>query len=173
MILPSTVVTMTKLIRMSVILGAMLLAGPIACGSETSGSIESGGGGNAGNGGGMQVSVSEPADGASVQLPFTLRVKSSVPLGSTKSGKHHVHVFFDGNSKQYEVVESDSVEISSSSKSAAGLSPGKHELDVSLRNADHSPAGAETKLTVDVGGSGGGGGQPQTPTYNREGGGGY
>jgi hypothetical protein len=87
-----------------------------------------------------------------------------VELGSTRSGKHHVHVYFDGNDKQYEVVESDTVEISSSSKSAAGLSQGKHELNVSLRNADHSPAGAETKLTVDVGGSGGGGGQPQTPT---------
>jgi hypothetical protein len=168
-------VTMTKRIRMSVILGALLLVGATACGSESDSSTESGGGasgGGSGSGNGMQVTVSEPADGASVQLPFMLRVNSSVPLGPTESGDHHIHVFFDGNSKQYEVVESDSVEISSSSKSAAGLSPGKHELDVSLRNADHSPAGVETKLTVDVGGSGGGGGQPQTPTYSG-GGGGY
>jgi hypothetical protein len=157
---------------MSVVLAALLLAGATACGTESSGSTESGsggGGGGSGTGNGMTVSVSEPADGASVQMPFTLRVKSSVPLGTTKSGNHHIHVFFDGNSKQYEVVESDTVQISSSSKSAAGLSPGKHELDVSLRNADHSPAGVETKLTVDVGGSGGGGGQPQTPTYTRDG----
>jgi hypothetical protein len=161
---------MTKLIRMTVMLGAIALAGAVACGSETSGNTGSGSGGDAGNGGGMQVSVSEPADGASVQLPFTLRVNSSVPLGPTKSGNHHVHVFFDGNDKQYEVVESDTVEISSKSKSAAGLSPGKHELNVSLRNADHSAAGAETKLTVDVGGSGGG--QPQAPTNTPYGGGG-
>jgi hypothetical protein len=168
-------VTMTKRIRMSVMLAALLLAGATACGTEDNASTDtSGGGGGAsngtGSGNGMQVSVTEPADGASVQLPFTLRVNSSVPLGPTKSGNHHIHVFFDGNSKQYEVVESDSVEISSSSKSAAGLSPGKHELDVSLRNADHSAAGVETKVTVDVGGSGGG--QPQTST-NSGGGGGY
>jgi hypothetical protein len=164
-----------KRIRMSVVLGVLLLAGATACGSE---STQSGGGGGSGSGssggGGMTVSVSEPADGASVQLPFKLKVNSSVPLGPTKSGQHHIHVFFDGNDKQYQVVESDTVEISSSSKSAAGLTPGKHELDVSLRNADHSPAGFETKVTVDVGGSGGGGGQPQpTSTYSPGGGGGY
>ena len=157
---------MTKLIRMSVVLGAMLLVGATACGSDSSGSTGSGSGGdNASSGGGMQVSVKEPADGASVQLPFTLKVNTSVPLGKTNTGLHHVHVYFDGNSQQYQVVESDTVEISSSSKSAAGLTPGKHELDVSLRNADHSPAGAETKIMVDVGGAGGGG-QPQTPTYS-------
>lgn len=168
---------MTKRIRMSVVLAALLLAGATACGTESSGSTDSGSGGGGGSGtgtgNGMTVSVSEPADGASVQLPFTLRVKSSVPLGTTKSGNHHIHVFFDGNSKQYEVVESDNVEISSSSKSAAGLSPGKHELDVSLRNADHSAAGVETKIMVDVGGSGGGGGQPQTSTYSGGPGAGY
>lgn len=162
---------MTKLIRMSVILGAMVLVGATACGSESSKSTDPAGGGTAGNSSSNEVSVTEPADGASVQLPFTLKVKSSVPLGPTKSGQHHIHVFFDGNSKQYEVVESDTVQITSSSKSAAGLSPGKHELDVSLRNADHSAAGFETKITVDVGGSGGG--QPQTTTSYSGGGGGY
>src|SRR5262245_24221278 len=103
-------VTMTKRIRISVVLGAVVLVGATACGSQSSGATDSGSGGSgSGSGGGMTVAVTEPADGASVQLPFTLRVKSSVPLGPTTSGSHHIHVFFDGNDKKYQVVESDSV----------------------------------------------------------------
>ncbi|HEV2782263.1 MAG TPA: hypothetical protein VGX25_22970 [Actinophytocola sp.] len=153
---------MTKRVRISVLLGALVLVGASACGSdEASGSGGSGSGsGGSGGSGGMTVSIAEPADGSSVQMPFQVKVNSSVELGTTESGKHHVHLYFDGDDSKYEVVESDTVEVSSSSKSAQGLSPGKHEMNISLRNADHSPAGAETKIMVDIGGTGGGAPQP-------------
>lgn len=159
---------MSKRGRIAVMLGAMVLAGGTACGSDSSGAASSGSGGA---GGAMTLSIVEPADAASVQLPFTLRLNSSVPLGTTESGQHHVHVYFDGNDSKYEVVESDTVEISTSSKSAEGLSPGQHELNASLRNADHSPAGVETKIMIQVGGAGGG--QPSTGTGGTGGGDGY
>lgn len=159
---------MTKRIRISVLLGAMVLAGATACGSESTGDPGSGSGAS---GGGMSVSIVEPAEAASVQVPFTLRLNSSVPLGPTESGNHHVHVFFDGNDSKYEVVESDTVEITSESPAAAGLSSGEHELNVSLRNADHSAAGAENKIMVQVGGDDSG--QPPATSGDTGGGGGY
>jgi hypothetical protein len=153
---------MTNRISMSAMLGTMLLAGVAACGGDgySSGTPA---GGSGGGSGGASVSIVEPADGATIKAPFQLKVKSSESLGSTKSGQHHVHLFFDGNDKKYDVIETDSLEIGSSSKAMAGLTPGRHELDISLRNADHSPAGAETKIMVEVGdgggsSSGGGGG---------------
>jgi hypothetical protein len=155
---------MTKHGRISVLLGAMVLAGATACGGDSTGDTASGSGGS---GGGNTVSIAEPADGASVEFPFTVRVNSSVPLGTTESGMHHVHLYFDGDDSKYEVVESDTVEVTDSSKAAAGLTPGTHEMNISLRNADHSPAGAETKITVQVGGAGGG----QPPTGGTGGGG--
>jgi hypothetical protein len=161
---------MTRGIAVSAALSTVLLISTTAC-SASAGDASSGSGSGSGSGGGMSVTIAEPSEGAAVQLPFTLRLESSVPLGPTESGQHHVHVFFDGDDSTYEVVESDSIEISNSSKAAAGLSPGKHELNVSLRNADHSPAGAETKISVDVGGTGGGQPQPQPPANG--GGGGY
>ena len=127
---------MTKRISSSAMLGTILLAGVTACG-------------------GASVSIVEPADGATIKAPFQLKVKSSESLGPKESGQHHVHLFFDGNDKKYDVIESDSIEIGTSSKAMAGLSPGRHEMDVSLRNADHSPAGAETKIMVEVGEGGG------------------
>jgi hypothetical protein len=102
-----------------------------------------GGGGNAG-----AISITEPASGAQVQLPFTLKFKSEVELGPTEKGVHHVHVFFDGDDSKYEVVEADSFEVKS-------LPAGKHTVHASLRNADHSPAGSETQIDVEVTGDGG------------------
>ncbi len=158
---------MTKRVSMSVMLGTMLLVGATACGGDSSGDTASGSGGG-GSGGNMTVSIVEPADGSSIQVPFKLKVNSSASLGTTESGQHHVHLFFDGDDSKYEVVEADNMEISNSSKAVQGLSPGKHELNVSLRNADHSAAGAEAKIMVEVGGSGG-----SQPPPDSGGGGGY
>jgi hypothetical protein len=72
-----------------------------------------------------------------------LKFTSSEPLGPPESGAFHVHVFFDGNEDEYEVVTTNTFE-------AKGLSPGEHEVAASLRNADHSPAGAEDEVTVTV-----------------------
>ena len=98
---------------------------------------------------GMTLAIASPSDGEQVDVPFTVELDSSVPLGPTDSGQQHVHVFFDGDDSEYMVVESDSVEITE-------LPEGEHVVNASLRNADHSPAGVETQTTVVVGDGGSG-----------------
>lgn len=98
---------------------------------------------------GMTLTITSPEDDAEVDVPFTLDLDSSEPLGPTESGEHHVHVFFDGDDSEYMVVESDSVEITD-------LGDGEHVINASLRNADHSAAGVETEISVVVGEGGSG-----------------
>jgi hypothetical protein len=117
-----------------------------ACGEE--GSSDNGATGAGGDN--PTVEITAPEDGADVGATFTLEFSSSEELGPTDSGAHHVHVWFDGEESNYEVVESPSFEVS-------GLSSGEHEVTASLRNADHSPAGAEETITVTVGGGAGAG----------------
>lgn len=119
-----------------------------ACGSSEEGGS---GGTDAAAGGGDALTISAPADGAEVSLPFTLELDSADPLGAPETGNHHVHVFFDGDDSSYEVVTSDTFEI-------ADLAPGDHSLTASLRNADHSPAGVDVTIDVTVAGGGGGSG---------------
>jgi len=145
---------LTKRVRALTVLGAIVLVAATGCGGGTADA----GGTGSGGGGANTVTIKEPADGASIDIPFTLNLASSVALGSTESGEHHVHLFFDGDDSKYEVVESDSMEISGSSPAVEGLTPGEHELGISLRNADHSAAGFDTSIKVKV--NGGGGDQP-------------
>ncbi len=145
---------------MSRLRGARLAAGAVltvllaaGCGSNggTGGGYGGGGGstdsGGSGGGGGMTLEITSPADGATVETPFTVELKSSEELGAPDTGKDHVHVFFDGNDQEYQVVEGNSVEITD-------LPAGDHEIDASLRNADHSAAGVETQVNVTVGSDG-------------------
>jgi hypothetical protein len=109
-----------------------------------------GGGGDGGSGaGGPSIEMTSPQDGAAVSVPFTVEIDSSEELGAPETGKHHVHVYFDGNEDEYEVVEALSYEV-------PDLASGEHTITASLRNADHSEAGAEAEVTVTVEGSGGG-----------------
>jgi hypothetical protein len=137
---------------------AVLLAPTVlvACGSDE----ESAGGG------GMSLSIAEPAKDATVSLPFKVKVDAGVPLGPTESGKHHVHLWLDNHANDYLVVESDTAEITSGqtatlSGKPLGVSPGKHTIHVSLRNANHSAAGVDTEIAVNVG-SGAGAAAPTT-----------
>jgi hypothetical protein len=131
-------------------LGAIVLVAATGCGSDTA---EAGSTGS--SDGAKTVTIKEPADGASIGIPFMLRLDSSVELGTTDTGKNHVHLYFDGDDSKYEVVESDNMQISDASPAVKGLKAGEHELDISLRNADHSAAGFDTKITVTVNGAGG------------------
>jgi hypothetical protein len=135
---------------------ALLTAG---CGG---GSSDNSGGGGSG-GGGLSLQIVEPADGTSVTTPFTVKVESSVPLGTTGSGKHHIHVWFDDKANDYQVVEADNVQVDSGK-----LGPGQHVIHASLRNANHSAAGAEAEATVMVSG-GGGAPPPASPTQSDSG----
>ena len=94
--------------------------------------------------GGMTLSITAPDDGAEVSLPFTVEFDSSEAIGPTDDGVHHVHIYWDGDDSEYTVVEADSVEVTEAPE-------GEHTLNASLRNADHSPAGVETEITLTVG----------------------
>ncbi|TDD65695.1 hypothetical protein E1262_24400 [Jiangella aurantiaca] len=125
-----------------------------ACGGDDDTSTASEGGG------GPSVEIVEPTGGAEISVPFTLVVDSSEELGPTDTGNHHVHVYFDGDDSSYEVIESgngEEHEITVDSPAMEGVEPGEHTLNVSLRNADHSAAGAEAEVTVTVGEEGSGG----------------
>ncbi|GAA4459547.1 hypothetical protein GCM10023170_059240 [Phytohabitans houttuyneae] len=127
--------------------------GLVACGDD-------GSAGSGGAGGGMTVSVLEPSAGADVRVPFTVKVDSSVPLGPSESGKHHVHVWFDGDEDNYVIVESDTTQINAAPT-------GEHVMHVSLRNANHSAAGVEatTRVVVAEGESVPGGEETGGPGY--------
>lgn len=134
--------------------GAKLVAGAaltilLAAGCGGGGTGGGGGDGGDAGAGGMTLEITSPADGDTVDVPFTVELASSEELGPTESGVHHVHVFFDGNDEEYMVVEGESVEVTD-------LPEGEHVVNASLRNADHSPAGVETEVSVTVGTGGAG-----------------
>jgi hypothetical protein len=97
--------------------------------------------------GGMTLSITAPDDGGEVSLPFTVEFDSSEELGPTDDGVHHVHIYWDGDDSEYTVVEADNIEVTEAPE-------GEHTLNASLRNADHSPAGVETEITLTVGSGG-------------------
>ncbi|HEY7874826.1 MAG TPA: hypothetical protein VIG64_06855, partial [Actinomycetota bacterium] len=78
----------------------------------------------------------------------TLQLTAADDLGPPESGNHHVHVFYDGDDSEYEVVASDSFQVTD-------LSPGEHTLTASLRNADHSPAGTDVTIDLTIAGGSG------------------
>jgi hypothetical protein len=118
------------------LLAATVLAVTVAgCGS---GSDASTGGGDD-----EQLSITSPADGATVRVPFTLTWDSAVALGPPDSGKDHVHVFVDGDSNDYTVVGGTKLRLTD-------LAPGRHEVSISLQHADHTPVGPEDMIEVTV-----------------------
>lgn len=139
---------MLKMLMLPLAVGALVLAG---CG---------GGGSDDSGGDGPSVTIEQPAEGDELTAPFTVVVESSEELGTTDSGKDHVHLYFDDQTSSYAVIESgngEEFEVAADSPALDGIEPGEHTLHVSLRNADHSAAGAEDEVTVTIGdGSGGG-----------------
>jgi hypothetical protein len=132
---------------------AALALGALSCGEEGSSDNGAGGGGD-----GPAVEITAPEDGAEVGATFTVEFSSSEDLGPIDTGAHHVHLWFDGDESKYEVVEAASFEVS-------GLSPGEHEVTASLRNADHTAAGAEDTITVTLApGAGTGEGEKENDT---------
>lgn len=121
------------------VLAVILVA---ACGGDDDGDAAATDGGND-----MSLSITAPDDGAEIDVPFTVEFDSSEELGPTDTGAHHVHLFWDGDDSEYTVVEADSFEVTEAPE-------GAHTLNASLRNADHSPAGVETEIAVNVGGGG-------------------
>jgi hypothetical protein len=144
----------------------LILPASLAIAMAGCGSSDDGGGGS----GEPSVQIMQPADGDTLSVPFTLQVESSEELGTTESGLHHVHLYFDGNDDAYEVLEDpadEEIEIGPDSPALEGIEPGEHTLEISLRNADHSAAGAEDEVEVTIEGSGGtDSGGDDSPNYD-------
>ena len=106
-----------------------------------------GGSVNTAENGELRLNVVTPEDGASVSMPFEILAESSVPLGEPETGNHHLHFYFDTdiNSPDYQIVYGNAAEVDRE------LTPGEHTIIVSLRNADHSDAGPNQEITVNVG----------------------
>lgn len=106
----------------------------------------------AGAAGGNGLRIVEPADGDDVEVPFTVRLEVDAPLGPPESGDQHVHLFFDGDMSEFEIVDADTWEVTAESAALAGVEPGERVLNVSLHNADHTPVGPEDEVTVTLAG---------------------
>ncbi|HMG42422.1 MAG TPA: hypothetical protein VK611_13875 [Acidimicrobiales bacterium] len=144
--------------RLTVLVAAgVLLVGATACGDDDSSDASTGSGGNSSDSSGSDnggsttqaIEITSPADGDAVDGTFDVDFASSEDLGPTDTGKHHVHLFFDG-SDDYEVVETPSYTVDE-------LDAGEHTIKAALANADHSLTGDETEITVEVGSGGSGG----------------
>jgi hypothetical protein len=143
-------------LRLLLLIGAVALLAA-ACGE---GGGLGGDGGGAAGGDGMTIGIATPSDGAEVTQPFTLKVTSSEPLGDPETGRHHVHVWFDGQEADYKINYTDTFQ-------AEGLPAGEHVITAALANADHSLAGPRSEVTVTIAGGDGG----QTATTSGQGGG--
>jgi hypothetical protein len=121
---------------------------------------QSGGGG--GDASGASIGFDTPTDGATVTVPFQVKLNASVPLGAPETGNHHAHIYFDSistNTADYDIVYGTSEMVTRQ------LSPGQHTLIVALANPDHSLVGPKQEIKVTVGGGSGGasGGASSTP----------
>jgi hypothetical protein len=106
-----------------------------------------GGSGVAANG--AAISITAPADGAEVSVPFDVQLDSTVSLGEPETGDHHAHLYFDTSTDaaDYDIV------YGTSSQVTRPLEPGQHTITVALANPDHSLAGPTQSITVTVTGS--------------------
>jgi hypothetical protein len=136
---------------------ALVVAGGLlaACGGDSGASS-----------GSPSVTITSPADGATVGQDVDVSWNTSVKLGPPDSGRDHVHVFVDGQSDDYTVVGGNSFTVK-------GLSPGQHTIDVTLQHADHSSAGAGDEVDVTVSPSGASPTAPPSSADTSSSGGGY
>lgn len=127
---------------------ALLVAA--ACGDDDDSTAAGAAGGN-----GPTIDITAPADGDEVGRSFEVKVDSNESLGEPDTGRHHIHLYYDGNTQEgeYDVVYGDSATVDS-------LDPGEHTIEAVIANADHSLTDARDEITVtvsdDATGTGGG-----------------
>jgi hypothetical protein len=120
-----------------------------ACGDDDGDTEASGGGG----GDDLSITIETPADGASVDTPFEVKVDPSVDIGEPDTGLHHVHLYYDGEMAEgdYDLVYEPEFTVE------RDLGAGEHTIEAVIANADHSLTDARDEVTVTVGGASGGG----------------
>lgn len=96
------------------------------------------------------VEILGPADGAEVGFPFTLELSVNTELGPPDSGLHHAHVFVDGDTGNFEIIDSETADISADSPVVAGVEAGERVVNVTLHTANHEPLGAEDEVTIQL-----------------------
>lgn len=101
----------------------------------------------AGGAGGDEASIAiaSPADGDEVGRSFDLALDAGVPLGEPDTGRHHVHLYYDGNTQdgEYDLVYDASFTVDR-------LGPGEHTVEAVIANADHSLTEARDQITLTV-----------------------
>jgi hypothetical protein len=107
----------------------------------------------------LSLTVTAPGDGASVGRSFPVDVQANVPFGAPSTGRHHLHLYFDGNKNvgEYTIVYGKHTTVK-------GLAPGRHTIEAEIANPDHSGTGVTQQLTVTVGA---GAGAPATTPSTR------
>lgn len=78
----------------------------------------------------LSVAVSVAGKSAKFTITTDLRISKEHYGGERKAGEGHIHTYLDGGDK----VAMDELE-----KTFTDLTPGKHEMKVSLHNNDHTP----------------------------------
>ena len=116
---------------------ALALLVPAACQSETTPTSDTAPAAD------RTVTITSPQNGAAVGSSVPIKFTTSVPIGPLETGKDHVHVIVDGDTNNFVVVTAHQTTVKN-------LSPGKHTIGVTLQHADHSPAGAQDQITVNV-----------------------
>ncbi len=137
------IVRRTSLASLAVSLVVSLMLG--ACGSETSGSNDTTG--TEAGGSGSNITIDSPDDGAEVPASFTVELSTDEELSMSDSGALHVHLVYDGNEQEPDMIDSESFDVT-------GLEPGEHTITATLRDSAHSPTGPEDEITVMVEGGG-------------------
>jgi hypothetical protein len=91
------------------------------------------------------IHVTSPRRGAVVPRAFTVRIATNVAIGPPDTGRHHIHLYWDGQRAEgrYDIVYKKTFR-------KTGLAPGVHRLDAVIANADHSTTSTHEKLTVTV-----------------------
>jgi hypothetical protein len=123
---------------------ATLALTALACSDDDDTTTSAGGSG--GGNGDMTISIADPGDGAQVGRSFDVSVDSSVPVGEPDTGRHHVHLYYDGNTAEgeYDIVYGTTATVDR-------LDPGEHTIEAVIANPDHSTTDARDEITVTVG----------------------
>ena len=103
---------------------------------------------NAGTGSASEATIGfvSPSDGATVSIPFDVKLRASEPLGDPSTGNRHAHLYFDTgtDAADYDIVYGTTWQVTRQ------LAPGQHTLTVALANPDHSLVGPTQQITVTV-----------------------
>jgi len=119
---------------------ATLALTALACGDDDTATTAAGSGS-----GDMTISIADPAEDTQVGGSFEVTVDSSVPLGEPDTGRHHVHLYYDGNTAEgdYDIVYGTTATVDR-------LDAGEHTIEAVIANPDHSTTDARDEITVTV-----------------------